>query len=139
MRPFPPLIHRQLLLHDALVRPTEPPLGTPADLADGARAVHQTTLEPCHRILLYTDGAVESRDKGGEEFGLERFTEYVIRSTAAGQDAPEVLHLLIHAVLDHQHNELSDDATIVLVEWQPPSGRGPRSNRSRPVRPGRKA
>ncbi|GAA1044684.1 MULTISPECIES: SpoIIE family protein phosphatase [Streptomyces] len=63
------LIRRQRLLHDALVRPTEPPLGTPADLADGARAVHQTALEPGHRILLYTDGVVESRDEGGEEFG----------------------------------------------------------------------
>ncbi|MFB9636956.1 SpoIIE family protein phosphatase [Streptomyces spiralis] len=101
------------------MRPTEPPMGTPADLADGARAVHQTALEPGHRILLYTGGVEESRGEGGEESGLERFTEYVIRSTAAGQHASEVLSLLIHAVLDHQHNELSDDATIVLVEWQP--------------------
>uniref|UniRef100_UPI0036F3D9D9 SpoIIE family protein phosphatase n=1 Tax=Streptomyces cynarae TaxID=2981134 RepID=UPI0036F3D9D9 len=43
--------------------------------------MRQTALEPGHRILLYTGGVVESRDEGGEEFGLERFTEYVTTST----------------------------------------------------------
>jgi serine phosphatase RsbU (regulator of sigma subunit) len=73
-----------------------------------------------NRILLYSDGVVESRDEAGEEFGLARFTDYIIRSTPAGQSAPEVLRLLIHALLEHQHNKLSDDATILMSEWQPP-------------------
>nr|WP_306420192.1 hypothetical protein [Streptomyces javensis] len=41
-------------------------------------------------------------------------------STAAGENAPEVLRLLIHAILDHRHGELSDDATILMLEWRPP-------------------
>ena len=80
----------------------------------------QISLEPGDRILLYSDGVVESRDEAGEEFGLERFTDYIIRSTAAGQSAPEVLRLLIHAILEHRHDKLSDDATILMFEWQPP-------------------
>ncbi|NUP39704.1 MAG: serine/threonine-protein phosphatase [Streptomyces sp.] len=80
----------------------------------------EVSLEPGNRILLYSDGVVESRDEAGEEFGLERFTDYIIRSTAAGQSAPEALRLLIHAILEHRHNKLSDDATILMFEWQPP-------------------
>jgi hypothetical protein len=26
---------------------------------------------------------------------------------------------LIHAILEHQHGRLQDDATAVLVQWQP--------------------
>ncbi|MER5479237.1 PP2C family protein-serine/threonine phosphatase [Streptomyces sp. NPDC002734] len=118
--PPPLLIRRHRLLQDALERPPEPPLGLPAGLAGTARQVHDVGLEPGDRIVLYTDGVVESRDETGEEFGLERFTEYIIRSTAAGQSAPEALRLLILAILEHQHNELSDDATILMFEWQPP-------------------
>lgn len=118
--PSPLLIRGQRLLDGALERASEPPLGLPASLAGGARQVHEASLEPGDRILLYTDGVVESRDEAGEQFGLERFTDYIIRSTAAGQNAPEVLRLLIHAILAHQHNELSDDATILMIEWQPP-------------------
>ncbi|MFF0291317.1 PP2C family protein-serine/threonine phosphatase [Streptomyces sp. NPDC005262] len=118
--PPPLLIRRHRLLHNALERPPEPPLGLPASLAGTTRQVHDVSLEPGDRILLYSDGVVESRNEEGQEFGLERFTDYIIRSTAAGQSAPEVLRLLIHAVLEHQHNELGDDATILMFEWQPP-------------------
>ncbi|MFC9955850.1 PP2C family protein-serine/threonine phosphatase [Streptomyces nigra] len=118
--PPPLLIRRHRLLHKALDRPSEPPLGLPARLAGTARQVHEVRLEPGDRILLYSDGVVESRNEAGEEFGLERFTDYIIRSTAAGQNAPEVLRLLIHSILDHRQNRLSDDATILLFEWQPP-------------------
>ncbi|MCQ4080635.1 serine/threonine-protein phosphatase [Streptomyces sp. RB6PN25] len=119
--PPPLLIRRDRLLHKALERDAEPPLGClPAGLTAAPPQVHETHLEPGDRILLYTDGVVESRNEGGEEFGLERFTDYIIRSTAAGQTAAEVLRLLIHAILDHRHSRLSDDATILMVEWQPP-------------------
>lgn len=62
-------------------------MGLPASLAGTARQVHDVSLEPGDRILLYSDGVVESRDDAGEEFGLERFTDYIIRSTGAGQNA----------------------------------------------------
>ncbi|WP_413798905.1 PP2C family protein-serine/threonine phosphatase [Streptomyces iranensis] len=118
--PTPLVIRRQRLLGKELERPAEPPLGLPARLSDAPRRIYETTLEPGDRVLLYTDGVVESRDEGGEQFGLERFADHIIRSTAAGQNAPEVLRLLIHAILDHRHSELSDDATILMIEWHPP-------------------
>ncbi|AEM83096.1 PP2C family protein-serine/threonine phosphatase [Streptomyces violaceusniger] len=118
--PTPLVIRRRRLLDKELERTSEPPLGLLAQLSDAPRQVHETALEAGDRLLLYTDGVVESRDEGGEQFGLERFADHIIRSTAAGENAPEVLRLLIHAILDHRHSELSDDATILMIEWLPP-------------------
>lgn len=75
--------------------------------------------KPGDCVLLYTDGVVEARDADGAEFGLGRFTDFIIRSDAAGERPAEVLRLLIHAILDYQRNRLRDDATILLFEWRP--------------------
>ncbi|MEU6319637.1 PP2C family protein-serine/threonine phosphatase [Streptomyces sp. NPDC047009] len=98
----------------ALDRPPQPPIGLAGPLAPAARQVHETTLEPGDCVLLYTDGVVEARDADGAEFGLDRFTDFIIRSSAAGQRPAEVLRLLIHAILDYQRNQLRDDVTILL-------------------------
>lgn len=55
----------------------------------------------------------------GSQFGLERLTDFIIRHSASGLSAPEILRRLNHAILDHQHERLSDDATAVLIEWMP--------------------
>ena len=126
--PAPLLIRRQTVVPDALTRTPELPMGLGALFAHPQpRAVHTASLEPGDRVLLYTDGVVEARDTHGDLFGLERFAEYVIRATAAGSPAPEVLRRLVHALLASKDSTLTDDATIMMIEWQPP---GPRSRTS---------
>jgi serine phosphatase RsbU (regulator of sigma subunit) len=120
--PPPLLIRAERVLDGALDRPAEPPMGLPFVLGPAVRAVHETQLRPGDRVLLYTDGVTEARGEGGEEFGLDRFTDFIIRSTAAGQQPAEVLRLLIHAILDHRRHALSDDTTIALLEWRPQKG-----------------
>ncbi|MCX5443805.1 MULTISPECIES: PP2C family protein-serine/threonine phosphatase [unclassified Streptomyces] len=117
--PPPLLIRAERVLDGALDSPPQPPIGLAGQLAPAARQVHETTLEPGDCVLLYTDGVIEARDTDGAEFGLHRFTDFIIRSSAAGQRPAEVLRLLIHAILDHQRNQLRDDATILLFEWHP--------------------
>ncbi|WP_055587959.1 PP2C family protein-serine/threonine phosphatase [Peterkaempfera griseoplana] len=117
--PPPLLIRGERVLDRALERAPQPPMGLPHLLGPARREVHETVLEPGDRVLLYTDGVTEAR-AGGTEFGLDRFADFIIRSAAAGQEPAEVLRLLIHAILDHQDHNLSDDATILLVEWRPP-------------------
>ncbi len=43
--------------------------------------------------------------------------DLLTRQEAAGQPPPETLRRLIHTVLDHQHDALQDDATLLLLEW----------------------
>jgi serine phosphatase RsbU (regulator of sigma subunit) len=74
-------------------------------------------LEPGDRLLLYTDGIVEANSPDGEPFGLDRFTDFIVRREADGLTAPETLRRLVHTVLAHQNGDLQDDATVVLAEW----------------------
>ncbi|WP_435860664.1 PP2C family protein-serine/threonine phosphatase [Streptomyces spiralis] len=117
--PSPLLIRAERVLAGALESPPQPPIGLAGPLAPAARTVHETSLEPGDCVLLYTDGVVEARDADGAEFGLDRFTDLIIRSSAAGQRPAEALRLLIHAILEYQRNQLRDDATILLFEWRP--------------------
>lgn len=117
--PPPLLIRAERVLAGALDSPPQPPIGLVGQLAFPTREVHETILEPHDRVLLYTDGVVEARDAEGTEFGLDQFTDFIIRFSAAGQRPAEVLRLLIHAILENQRNRLRDDATILLFEWCP--------------------
>ncbi|MEV5510389.1 PP2C family protein-serine/threonine phosphatase [Streptomyces orinoci] len=119
--PPPLLIRGGQVLDRALERAPEPPMGLPFLLGTSTREMHETVLVPGDRVLLYTDGITEARSAAGEEYGLDRFTDFIIRSTAADEAPAETLRLLVHAFLDHQRNRLNDDATMLLVEWCPES------------------
>jgi hypothetical protein len=75
-------------------------------------------LEPGDRLLLYTDGIVEARDTRGREFGRDRFTEFILREHSGRHTLHETLRRLMSAVLDHHHDTLDDDATVLLTEWR---------------------
>nr|WP_238419762.1 PP2C family protein-serine/threonine phosphatase [Streptomyces taklimakanensis] len=75
-------------------------------------------LQPGDRIVLYTDGITEARDTNGDEFGLDRFTEFVLRHHSGHLTLHETLRRLVHAVLEHHAGKLDDDATVLMVEWR---------------------
>ncbi|MFE6746482.1 PP2C family protein-serine/threonine phosphatase [Kitasatospora purpeofusca] len=116
--PEPLLIRANEVIADALAGPDELPLGL-GHLTGAPRTVQTFSLQPGDRLLLYTDGVVDAKGTQHEFFGLERFTDFVIRTTAAGEAAPEALRRLIHAILEHQDEGLTDDATIMVIEWNP--------------------
>ena len=76
-------------------------------------------LEPGDRMLLYTDGVTEGRAADGSRFGVDRLSDFVIRHSHSGTPAPEMLRRLNWTITEFQHGQLSDDATIVLIEWMP--------------------
>ena len=121
--PPPLLIRDHQVLDSALERPGEPPMGMPAKLAGRRGRSIGLALEPGDRVLLYTDGVTEARLANGPQFGLEDFTDYIIRATAAGELTAEALRRLMHSILEHHEDALNDDATILLIEWRPPGAR----------------
>ncbi|MFE9122586.1 PP2C family protein-serine/threonine phosphatase [Streptomyces sp. NPDC007172] len=121
--PPPVLIRAGRVVDGALERTPQPPMGLPARFGKGARDLHETALEPGDRVLLYTDGVTEARTPGGGEFGMDRFTDSIILATASGEPPAESLRRLIHAILDSEDSDLRDDATMLLIEWWPPTVR----------------
>lgn len=78
-------------------------------------------LEPGDRLLLYTDGITEARNPEGQEFGVARLVDFVVRHHADDLPVPETLRRLIRHHLQHHHERLNDDATLLLVEWHGPT------------------
>lgn len=78
--------------------------------------VAEETLERGDRLLLYTDGATEARDRDGGVFGVEGLIELVERDTGH-LPAPETLRRLSHAALAHYDGTPTDDVTMLLLEW----------------------
>jgi hypothetical protein len=117
--PEPLLIRHGQLIKSLHVAP-RPPLGI--DLrgtrASPRPAVGFAQLEPGDRVLLHTDGVTEARAPDGTFFGDQRLTDLIIRNLAAGLPAPETMRRVVRALLEHQQGNLSDDASLVLVQWK---------------------
>jgi serine phosphatase RsbU (regulator of sigma subunit) len=123
----PPLLIRGRTVKE-LARAPRPPLGLgdahprKGKRADGAEISvppYTERLEPQDRVLLYTDGVTEGRAADGTPFGLQRLADFIIRHNSALLPAPETMRRLNHAIVEYQQGRLRDDATAVLVEWQP--------------------
>ncbi|MEU4832899.1 PP2C family protein-serine/threonine phosphatase [Streptosporangium sp. NPDC023615] len=74
-------------------------------------------LQPGDRVLFYTDGITEARNRTGQEFGLQRFVDFIVRHHSDGLPVSETLRRLIHHVLRYHDGRLQDDATVLMVEW----------------------
>jgi phosphoserine phosphatase RsbU/P len=82
-----------------------PPLGLSAEPRE---EVHR--WKPTDRLLLYTDGLVEARDRGGDFFLLERQVDCLFRGTLE-----DCLDDLMQAVTRHAFGGLRDDLALVLL------------------------
>ncbi|RBY91117.1 PP2C family protein-serine/threonine phosphatase [Blastococcus sp. TF02A-30] len=110
------LLVRHGTVVDELTGPTTRPLG----LGDREPRVEKVQLEPGDRVLFFTDGVVEERLDGGEQFGEHRLRELIEQSASDGLRAPETIRRLSHALVDARRGRTSDDASLLLVEWKQP-------------------
>jgi serine phosphatase RsbU (regulator of sigma subunit) len=74
-------------------------------------------LEPGDRVVLYSDGVTEARDEGGVMFGVERFTDFLIRRHADRVSVSETLRRLVRAITNGDCEAREDDTTVLLAEW----------------------
>jgi serine phosphatase RsbU (regulator of sigma subunit) len=106
-----------ILRGTSMVRPPACPPARPLGMQEGTPVCCETRLEPGDRLLLYTDGITEARSPDGEFFGEQRLADFISAAVAAGQPVPETVRRLMRSVLDHQADQLQDDASIVVLEW----------------------
>lgn len=74
-------------------------------------------LQAGDRVLFYTDGVTETRSSDGAPFGISRLVDFLERAAQERTAAVETLRALSAAVLANSDTGLSDDATLVMVEY----------------------
>jgi hypothetical protein len=91
------------------------PLGIGIDITE----IGAVSLRPGDRVLFYSDGVIEARPKGGQQFGVERLIDDAEEFLGSSLPVSEVLRRLVRRLREHRGAELEDDATLVFLEWQP--------------------
>lgn len=110
----PPVLVRDSKVVTTLDAAPRLPLGLPEQAN-----VAEESLEPGDRVLFYTDGIIDARDANGAFFGLDRMVDQIERHTVTGLPVAETLRRLANDVLAYQDGQLSDDATLMILEWRP--------------------
>ena len=100
------------------VRGLRSPTTLPVGIGGGIPAVGQERLQRGDRVLFYTDGIVEHRLPGGEQFGGRRLVEQFTQAEHDGGSVQQTVRRLSHALLRERGGITNDDATLVLFEWR---------------------
>lgn len=116
-----PLLMRGHRVIRQLESPPMIPLGLGGTVRESVPEAAQEQLEPGDTILLYTDGVVEGRSAGGEEFGIDRLIDRWEREALSGQPPEQTLRRLIQAVMAFGAGKLRDDATLLSLSWHGPA------------------
>jgi hypothetical protein len=91
----------------------------PLGFDDSQIDIGTVQLEPGDRVLLYTDGVTDPRDREQAATGSAWLSEIARWSIATGLAASEVLRLVSQTVMAYGGKGKPDDATLMLVEWSP--------------------
>jgi len=87
-------------------------------IGGGTPAVGQERLHRGDRVLFYTDGIIEERLPGGEQFGARRLLEQFTQAEQAGGPVQQTVRRLSHTLLHARGGTTSDDATLFLLQWR---------------------
>jgi serine phosphatase RsbU (regulator of sigma subunit) len=110
--PLPLLIRDGSYVGELECRPS-----LPIGLGGAVTEVAVEHLQAGDRVLFYTDGVTESRAAGGEEFGLPRLADFLVRATNERTAPVETLRALSAGILEHSDTGMSDDATLLMIEY----------------------
>ncbi|GAA5114891.1 PP2C family protein-serine/threonine phosphatase [Pseudonocardia adelaidensis] len=113
----PPLLVRDGAVSELLI-PPELPLGL---LGSTRYPTHPIALRPGDRLLLLTDGITEAHERGAPEFGYRRLAALLADHRTLAP--PELVRHITRAVTESCNGDLSDDATVVCLDWHPPQAR----------------
>ncbi|WP_338423540.1 PP2C family protein-serine/threonine phosphatase [Streptomyces gobiensis] len=108
----PPLVLRQGRVQGLMPASPLPPLGL-EDLETGPPAKSESyPFLPGDRLLLYTDGVIEARNRDNDFFALPETIQEIRASTTP----PEFLEELHQALVRHAEGRLADDVAMILID-----------------------
>lgn len=93
-----------------------PPMG----LGGAVVEVAADQLLPGDRILFHTDGVAESRSTDGVVFGDDMLRQQLVATASSNLSAAQTVRQLASQVVDHVNGPLTDDASLMLVEYKGP-------------------
>jgi len=114
-----------LLIRDGqVIQALEGPGTLPVCFGGATPVISEKELRPGDRVLFFTDGAIEEHGPGGEQFGVERLTEFVERAGHLADGVQEMVRTLSHTLVRARGGVTTDDTTLFLVEWRHGAGSG---------------
>jgi serine phosphatase RsbU (regulator of sigma subunit) len=109
----PPLLVRDGSFVGELVCTPSLPMG----LGGTVREITTERLQPGDRVLFYSDGVVETRAPDGEQFGVPRLADFLVRATLDDVFPAETVRRLSAAIMSYNGSDLTDDATLLLIDY----------------------
>jgi len=109
-----PLLIRDHVVVERLESATTLPVGFGGE----EPVISERVLRHGDRVLCFTDGLVEEREVGGEQFGEEQLIEWVNRVERSQDGVRAVVRALSHVLKEKRGGRTSDDATLFLIEWR---------------------
>ena len=110
---LPLLVRNDSFVGELSCRPSLP-IGLGGDVAE----VAVEPLQSGDRVLFYSDGVSESRAKDGSAFGTDRLADFLVRATIDRVSVAETVRRLSANVVSFVGANLTDDATLFLVEYR---------------------
>jgi serine phosphatase RsbU (regulator of sigma subunit) len=118
--PLPMLIRGGHVIKQLDCPPTLPWGLGELDKPTTSTTVASERLEPGDGVLFYTDGVTEAHLPGEDQFGVDQLADLVGQHASDQLEPEEIIRRVVRAVLDHQDDQLADDATLVLFQWNGP-------------------
>jgi serine phosphatase RsbU (regulator of sigma subunit) len=94
----------------------------PIGLGGSVNEIATARLQSGDRVLFYTDGVVENRSPEGEQFGVPRLADLLVRATLDGVFPAETVRRLSASITAYNGAGLTDDATLLIIEYHGPPG-----------------
>jgi serine phosphatase RsbU (regulator of sigma subunit) len=110
--PLPLLVRDGSFIGELECRPS-----LPMGLGGRLEEIATEPLQAGDRVLFFTDGVIESRGADGNEFGVDRLADFLVRATLDAVTPAETLRRLSMSVMAYADGDLRDDASLLLIEY----------------------